>query len=134
MTSIPAARLEEMIEQATVDCDNDSEQACGFFTLLDEALAVPFETSILGIAVTVTALDLTVDDQIVAVCTRAGASQRIPVLDLPRATGVAGGAIGWDMSHPTPSAVGDLGRRVADQRVVRPRSKPGSSLGTGRSS
>jgi hypothetical protein len=83
MTSIPAARLEEMIEQATVDCDNDSEQACGFFTMLDEALALPFETSILGVAVTVAALDLTIDDQIVAVCTSDGARQRIPVLDLP---------------------------------------------------
>lgn len=72
-----------MIEQATVDCDNDSEQACGFFTMLDEALALPFETSILGVAVTVAALDLTIDDQIVAVCTSDGARQRIPVLDLP---------------------------------------------------
>jgi hypothetical protein len=83
MTSIPTARLEEMIEQATVDCDNDSEQACGLFTLLDEALALPFEATILGVAVTVTTVDLTVDDQIVAVCTRGGARQRIPVLDLP---------------------------------------------------
>jgi hypothetical protein len=72
-----------MIEDATVDCDNESEQVCGFFTMLDETLALPFETSILGMLVTVTAIDLTVDDRIVAVCTRAEASQRISVLDLP---------------------------------------------------
>lgn len=38
MSSIPAATLAEMIEQATVDCYNDSERACGWFTMLDEDL------------------------------------------------------------------------------------------------
>lgn len=83
MRSLPAARLEEMIEQATVDCYNDSEQACGLFTLLEEALAVPFEATVLGVPVTVTAVDLTVDDRIVALIRGNGQRQRIPLLDLP---------------------------------------------------
>lgn len=48
MASIPAARLDEMIEEATVDCHDDSEQVGGPFTMLEEALAVPFETAVLG--------------------------------------------------------------------------------------
>ncbi len=83
MTPLPVARLEEMIEQATVDCYNDSEQICGLFTLLEDALAVPFETSVLGAPVTVTGVDLTVDDQIVAQVRSGRDRQRIPLLDLP---------------------------------------------------
>jgi hypothetical protein len=83
MRSLPAARLEEMVEQAIVDCYNDSEQVCGLFTLLDEALAVPFETSILGVPVTVTAVDLAVGDRIVALVRRDGDRRRVPLLDLP---------------------------------------------------
>jgi hypothetical protein len=83
MRSLSAARLEEMIEQATVDCYNDAEQACGLFTLLDEALAVPFETTVLGVPVTVTGLDLTVDDRVVALIRGNGERRSIPLLDLP---------------------------------------------------
>jgi hypothetical protein len=66
-----------------VDCYNDSEQVCGLFTLLEEALAVPFETTVLGVPVTVTRVDLTVDDRVVAVVDRGGDRQRTPLLDLP---------------------------------------------------
>jgi hypothetical protein len=83
MTSPTAALLDELIESATVDCYNDSEQVCGLFTMLDDALTVPFETIVLGATVTVTAIDLTVDDQIVAICTRGTSTQRIALLDLP---------------------------------------------------
>lgn len=81
-----------MIEEATVDCSNDSEQVCGLFNMLEEELAVPFVTTVLGVTVVVTALDLTADDQIVAVCTRDGANQRIRLLDLPLPTTPVDGA------------------------------------------
>jgi Calcium binding len=42
---ITKARLEEMIEQATVDAYNESKQITGWFTMIDENLAVPFETT-----------------------------------------------------------------------------------------
>lgn len=82
MASTSAARLDEMIEEATVDCYNDSEQVCGLFTLLDEALAVPFETTVLGATVTVESIELTFDDQIMAVCVHGDTRQLVRILDL----------------------------------------------------
>ena len=51
-------QLETMIQAATVDCYNESEQVTGWFTVIDENLAVPFETTVLGVAVTVERVDL----------------------------------------------------------------------------
>ena len=45
--------LDAMIEEATVDAYNDEEQITGLFTMLEEHLALPFETEVLGITVTV---------------------------------------------------------------------------------
>ena len=42
------ARLEELIEQATVDCYNEEEQVTGLFTMIEDNLAIPFEKSVLG--------------------------------------------------------------------------------------
>ena len=72
-----------MIEEAIVDAYGESEQVTGFFTLLEEHLKFPFKTKMLGIEVTVEQLDLTDDEQIVAVCSRDKSRQRIPILDLP---------------------------------------------------
>lgn len=44
MGSIREVQLDAMVEEATVDCYNDSEAATGIFTMIDENLAVPFET------------------------------------------------------------------------------------------
>ena len=78
-----AARRDELIQQATVDAYDESEQAIGFHSMLDEHLATPFKTEVLGVEVTVERIDLTDDDQIVAVCAHAKSRQRIPILDLP---------------------------------------------------
>ena len=77
------ARLRKMIEEATVDCHNESEQVTGFFTMIDVNLDVPFETLVLGIATVVERVDLTSDDVITAICSRGGHRQRIPILELP---------------------------------------------------
>ena len=79
-------RLEEMIEQATVDCHDESEQMTGWFTMIGEYLAVPFETTVLGVAVTVERVDLNRSEQIVAVCARGRKRQALPILDLPLPT------------------------------------------------
>jgi hypothetical protein len=76
------ARLREMIEEATVDAYGESEQVVGFFAMIDEGLAVPFETTVLGLPVTVKGVDLTERDEIVAICTRGRLRQPIPILDL----------------------------------------------------
>jgi hypothetical protein len=78
--------LDAMVAEATIDCYNDGECVTGLYTMLDEHLAVPFQTTVLGVDVTVAKVDLTADDTIVAVCTRGRSRQRIPVLDLPLPT------------------------------------------------
>lgn len=82
MASKRNAALEAMIEEATVDAYNDDERLTGLFTMIEEHLAVPFTTTVLGVEVTVRKVDLTADT-IVAICTRDGHRQRIDVLDLP---------------------------------------------------
>jgi hypothetical protein len=72
-----------LIEEATVDADGDAEQLVGFVTMLEERLAVPFQTSVLGADVTVTRIDQSDDGSIVAICRRGASRQRIPILDLP---------------------------------------------------
>lgn len=76
-------RLKEMIEEAIVDCYNETEQVTGLFTMIDENLQVPFEVSILGVTAVVERIDLTGDDAIVAVCSRGRHRQRVPIIDLP---------------------------------------------------
>jgi hypothetical protein len=81
-----------MIEEATVDCYNESEQITGWFTTIDENLAVPFETKILGVPVTVERVDLSRNEEIVAVCRRGRERQALPILDLPLPTPLPAGA------------------------------------------
>jgi Calcium binding len=72
-----------MIEEATVDAYDESEQATGWFTMFEEHLVLPFETKVLGTVVTVTSIDLRDGGQIVAVRTRGRDRQAIPLVDLP---------------------------------------------------
>ena len=44
MGSVSDRQISALIEQATVDAYNESEQATGFFTMMEENLAVPFVT------------------------------------------------------------------------------------------
>jgi hypothetical protein len=81
-----------MIEAATVDAYGESEQTTGWFTVIDQNLAVPFETIVLGAAVTVERIDLNGGEQIVAVCTRGRARQAIAITDLPLPTPAPEGA------------------------------------------
>src|SRR3954449_1308692 len=83
---ISAARLAEMIEEATVDCGNESERATGWFTMIDENLATPFETVVFGVTVTVERIDLDDHEQIVAICSRGRDRQSLPICDVPLPT------------------------------------------------
>ena len=80
--SLSPAKLDEMIEEATVDAYGESEQIVGFFTLLEERLQLLFKTEVLGLEATVERLDMTDDEQIVAVCSRGKSQQPVPILDL----------------------------------------------------
>ncbi len=79
----PKRRLTELIEQATVDCYNDSEAKTGLLTMIDEHLEMPFTTTVLNAEVEIIAVDMRDDESIVAVCRRGRTRQRIPILDLP---------------------------------------------------
>lgn len=83
MGSVSRNRLSELIEQATVDAYDESEQITGFFTMIEDNLVVPFTTQVLGVPVTVEQVDLTDDERIVAVCSRGQHRQRLAILDLP---------------------------------------------------
>lgn len=52
------AKLAKMIEEATLDAYGESEQVTGWFTIIEENLATPFETVVLGVPVTVERVDL----------------------------------------------------------------------------
>ena len=82
-SAISKAELDALIEEATVDCYNEAEQVTGLFMMLEDHLALPFETSVLGMTVTVAKVDLTVDDEIIAICRRDGHKQAISILELP---------------------------------------------------
>ena len=75
--------LDKLIEEATTDAYNESEQAGGFFTMIEENLALPFVTQVLGQEVTIAKIDITKRDEIVAICARGKVTQAIPILDLP---------------------------------------------------
>jgi hypothetical protein len=80
---VSKARLAAMIEQATTDAYGESEEITGWYTMLEEHLALPFETTVLGVVVKVAGLDLRGDNDIVAICTRGRERQAVHILDLP---------------------------------------------------
>ena len=77
------ARLDELVEEALVDAYGESEQVTGFYTMMENELRLPFETEILGMTVTVEGIDITEDDQLVAVCRKDKTKQRISLSELP---------------------------------------------------
>ena len=64
LPSLSKARLKELIEQAIVDAYGEEEQVGGFFTMLEEYLALPFRVKVLGVDVDVEKVDMTLDGQI----------------------------------------------------------------------
>ena len=55
----------------------------GFCTMIGEYVALPFETEVLGVPVTVESIELCAAEQIVATCRRGVTQQKIGILDLP---------------------------------------------------
>ena len=82
MEELSEAELDALVDEATVDAYGEDEQLTGFAVMIGDNLAVPFETMVLGVTVTVRKVDQTASG-IVAVCARGGHRQAIPILDLP---------------------------------------------------
>ncbi|MFF1722410.1 hypothetical protein [Streptomyces sviceus] len=72
-----------MIAEATVDAYREDEQLTGFFTMIEESLAMPFTTTVLGVEVSVVGVDLAEDGRMVARCAPGPVRQDIGILDLP---------------------------------------------------
>ncbi len=92
LPSFSKAKLEKLIEEAVVDAYGEEEQVGGFFTMMEEHLALPFSTSILGVDVVVEKVDMTCSRQIVAICRRDKVRQGVGILDLPLPTPAPAGA------------------------------------------
>ncbi len=82
-TGLYEAKLDAIIEEATMDAYGKAEQTVGFYTMLEDNLATPFKTELLGMEVTVKRLDMTDDEQIIAVCTQDKCLLNVPLLNLP---------------------------------------------------
>jgi hypothetical protein len=81
---VPTPRqLDKLIEEATVDCYSEEEQASGFFNMIEENLALPFATRVLGVEVSVVAVEMDDDGGVKVVCEHGGERQRIGLTDLP---------------------------------------------------
>jgi hypothetical protein len=87
------ARLEALVEEATIDAYGESEQRVGFLTMLEDRLAVPFTTDILGALVRVERVDLNDAEEIVVICRRGRQRQLIPIVDLPLPSPAP---VGWE--------------------------------------
>lgn len=82
MAKLGRARLDALVEQATVDAYDEYEQS-GFHVMLEEHLVVPFTMTVLGVEVTVTKIELRDGTGIAATCRRGPHRQPMGILDLP---------------------------------------------------
>jgi hypothetical protein len=82
-SALSKRRLDALVEEAIVDAYGESEQRVGFLTMIQEHLACPFVTEILGTPARVERVDLNDAEEIIAICRRGRQRQHIPILDLP---------------------------------------------------
>jgi hypothetical protein len=85
-------QLEALIDEATMDAHDEYEQRMGFATMIGDNLALPFETEVLGMSVTVEDIDTSAAEDIVAICRRGTKRQKIGILYLPLPKAVPAGA------------------------------------------
>jgi hypothetical protein len=83
--------LKALVAEAIVDAYDEDEQLMGFAALIEDNLETPFETTVLGVAVTVHGVIHT-SHGILADCVRSKHRQAIHILDLPLPQPPPGGA------------------------------------------
>jgi hypothetical protein len=86
---------------------DESEQRLGFYAMMEDDLALPFATLVLGVEVTVERINLTEADEIVATCARGRTSSYLD--HRAAAGGTAASRRGVDRGVPPvgPLFVGD---------------------------
>ncbi|NNN17203.1 MAG: hypothetical protein HKL79_02420 [Thermoplasmata archaeon] len=71
-------RLEALIEDACVDAHDESEQAMGFYTWIEENVTFPFSAQVIGESVMVMSVDLDEEGEALeATCRRKGRDHRV---------------------------------------------------------
>jgi hypothetical protein len=75
-------KLNALVSEAIADSNDEEEQLMGLFNMIEENLALPFETSILSLPVVVESVEER-DHYIVAICTRGSERQAVCLLDIP---------------------------------------------------
>jgi hypothetical protein len=82
VAELSEAELDELVEEAVVDAHDDEEQIMGFYNMIEDHLALPFTTTVLGVDSNVEDVEIT-DSGIVAICSRGPHRQAISIVDLP---------------------------------------------------
>ena len=77
VSELSEAEPDALVAQATVDCYNEDEELAGFAVMIEDNLAPPFETTVLGVTVTVRKT-VQSESGIVAICVRGKHRQAIP--------------------------------------------------------
>ena len=75
---ISNARLEELIDEATVDCYGDDEQHTALLTMIEDHVRCPFRAKVIGETVEVTSFAWPKSGAgLLAVCRHKGATHRV---------------------------------------------------------
>ncbi|MBB2941933.1 hypothetical protein FB565_001637 [Actinoplanes lutulentus] len=82
VSSLSGTELDALVAEVVVDCYDKHEQLSGVFVMIEDNLAVPFGTEVLGVPVVVRKMDLR-SSGIVAICHRGRLRQAIGILDRP---------------------------------------------------
>lgn len=83
MMRLTTAELDALVAEAIVDAYDEYEQLAAFHAVIGDHLALPFDTTVLGVAATVTGVQDRPGSGIVALCRRGPHRQAIGILDLP---------------------------------------------------
>ena len=80
---ISRKRLDELIEEATVDCYGETEEHTGLLTMIEDNVVCPFRAKVIGEEVEVTSLEWPSSGcGLMAVCERRGKEHRIDITSL----------------------------------------------------
>ena len=77
------AKLRALIQETTADAHDEEEATMVFFDVVQDELALPFKTEVLGVEVVVEGIGMIGDVEIVGICKRGSAKQKIPLDELP---------------------------------------------------
>lgn len=81
--AVQQRRIRRLIEEATVDCYDEGEQASGFLAMIQDHLACPVMARVVGEPVQVVGFDNAEGGtDIVALCRRQGKTYKIGILSL----------------------------------------------------